>query len=107
MCNPSFSSTWAQENKKHKWYKHLDNQVIKDTLKNTDYLFPLLKDQIKKKNLNLISISGGEPLITDSHYELLDFLIKNKLTDVDLSYSTNLSNLNYKNRDLLDFMEQV
>ena len=101
MCNPSFSSTWVQENKKHKWFRYLDNQVIKDTLKNTDYLFPLLKDQITKKNLNLISISGGEPLITDSHYQLLDFLIKNNLTDVDLSYSTNLSNFTYKNRDLL------
>lgn len=101
MCNPSFSSTWVQENKKHKWFRYLDNQVIKDTLKNTDYLFPLLKDQITKKNLNLISISGGEPLITDSHYQLLDFLIKNNLTDVDLSYSTNLSNFTYKNHDLL------
>ena len=42
-----------------------------------------MKDQITKKNLNLISISGGEPLITDSHYQLLDFLIKNNLTDVN------------------------
>ena len=58
MCNPSFSSTWAQENKKHNWYVHLDNQVTKDTLKNTDYLFPLLKDQITKKNLVLSVFQG-------------------------------------------------
>jgi len=103
MCNPSFSSTWAQENKKHNYFKYLDNTVVKDNFEHTShYLFPLLEDQIKKGNLKLLSISGGEPLISDSHFKLLDFLISNKLTDLSLSYSTNLSNLDYKNIDLLE-----
>lgn len=107
MCNPSFSSTWAQENKKHGWFKFENNIVEKDTFKNTsDYLFPLLKDQIQKGNLSLISMSGGEPLITDSHYQLLSFLIDNNLTDVSLSYSSNLSNLTYKNIDLMSLWEK-
>lgn len=47
-------------------------------------------------------MSGGEPLITDAHEKLITFLIKNNLTDINLAYSTNLSNLTYKKLDLLD-----
>lgn len=107
MCNPDFSSTWVQENKKHKWFAYLENKVTKDSIEEiSHYLFPLLKDQIQKGNLNHISISGGEPLITDSHLKLLSFLIDNNLTNISLSYSTNLSTLNYKNIDLLSLWDK-
>lgn len=102
MCNPSFSSTWAQENKKHKYFFFEDNKVTKDAVEqNGTVLFKLLKSGVENKTLKHISISGGEPLITDSHLKLLNFLIDNDLTDVTLSYSTNLSNLDYKGVDLL------
>ena len=102
MCNPSFSSTWAQENKKHNWFVDLDNVVTKDAIEaNGDTLFKLLKKGIQRNTLKHISISGGEPLITDSHLKLLNFLLDNNLTEVNLSYSTNLSNLDYKGVDLL------
>jgi organic radical activating enzyme len=103
MCNPSFSSTWAQENKKHKYFVYEDNKVTKDAINtNGDLLFSLLKKNIRAGNLSHISLSGGEPLITDANYKLLTFLIDNNLTNINISYSTNLSNLKYKNIDLLE-----
>ena len=107
MCNPSFSTTWMAENKKHGYYKYmLDENVVKDNLVNEDYLLPLLEKNIRKGTLKHISISGGEPLISDAHYTLLNFLIENKLTNVTLGYSTNLSNLDYKGIDLLSLWDK-
>lgn len=97
MCGPAFSSSWAQENKKHEYFAFENNEITKDVLANENYLFTILKDS----NLKHLSISGGEPLITDAHFKLLTYLIDNDLTDVTLGYSTNLSKLDYKNIDLL------
>jgi uncharacterized Fe-S cluster-containing radical SAM superfamily protein len=103
MCNPSFSTTWLAENKKHNYFFMEDNNlIIKDSLVNQSYLF----DIIKNSDLKHISISGGEPLISDAHYTLLTFLIDNNLTDITLGYSTNLSNLDYKGIDLLSLWEK-
>jgi len=103
MCNPSFSTTWMAENKKHGYFKYmLDETVVKDTLKNEHYLFTILKNS----NIKHISISGGEPLISDAHFTLLNFLIENNLTNITLGYSTNLSNLDYKGIDLLSLWEK-
>lgn len=102
MCSPTFSSAWAQENKKHGYFVSEYADTVKDALEvNSQYLFPLLKKFIQSGDLKHIQLSGGEPLITDANLKLLNFLIDNKLTDVAISYSTNLSNLSYKNIDLL------
>lgn len=103
MCNPAFSSTWAQENKKHKYFVFENNVVTKDAIEvNHEVLFPLLKREIRRGSLKHLSISGGEPLITDANYKLLTFLIDNNLTNISISYSTNLSKLDYKNIDLMN-----
>jgi uncharacterized Fe-S cluster-containing radical SAM superfamily protein len=105
MCNPNFSSTWEIENRKHNYFKHTYD-VTKDIFEDNEHLFDLLKTQIKSGSLKYINISGGEPLITDAHWRLLTFLVDNSLTNVSLSYSTNLSNIHYKNVNLLDLWKQ-
>ena len=98
MCGPAFSSTWIQENKKHGYFYFEGDLITKDVLANENYLFTILKNS----SLKHLSISGGEPLITDAHYKLLTFLIDNNLTGITLGYSTNLSKLDYKGIDLID-----
>ena len=53
-------------------------------------------------DLNAISIAGGEPLIIDAHYRLLERLISAGRTDVQLNYNTNLSHLKFKHWDVID-----
>jgi len=43
-----------------------------------------------------------EPLLTDKHYDILEYLISIGKTDVTLKYNTNLSNLKYKNKSVID-----
>jgi organic radical activating enzyme len=102
MCGPAFSSAWAQENRKHGYFKFNYGDTVKDAIEvNSKYLYPLLEKYIKSGELKHIQLSGGEPLVTDANLNFLNFLLDKKLTDVTISYSTNLSNLNYKNIDLL------
>jgi radical SAM protein with 4Fe4S-binding SPASM domain len=47
-------------------------------------------------DLEWIYFAGGEPLLEDAHYELLESLIASGRTDVRLSYNTNFSTLERK-----------
>jgi hypothetical protein len=47
--------------------------------------------------------AGGEPLITDEHYRILDLWVEQGKRDVRLRYTTNFSNFNYKRKSVLDY----
>lgn len=48
-----------------------------------------------------IYFAGGEPLIMDEHYQILEKLIAAGRTDVRLRYNTNFSHLKFKKWDLM------
>ena len=98
MCNPKFSSTWAEENKIHKYFKH-EYTLEKDIFESTDDLYKLILDN--KNSIKQINISGGEPLITKVNYRFLKFLLDNNLTHITIAYSTNLSRIDYDGIDLI------
>tara|TARA_B100000963_G_scaffold212504_1_gene185169 strand:- start:2036 stop:3112 length:1077 start_codon:yes stop_codon:yes gene_type:complete len=105
MCNPKFSSTWEVENRKHNYFVH-DYSIQKDVFDYDKHLLPFIISAVKSMGLKFINISGGEPLITDANFKLLNTLIANDATEVVLAYSTNLSNLNYKNNDLFSLWDK-
>ena len=48
--------------------------------------------------------AGGEPLILDAHYKILQYLIdNNKASRISLVYSTNLTVSKYKGRSIIDY----
>lgn len=53
-----------------------------------------------------VHFAGGEPLIMDSHYDILDKLIEHKKFNTTLSYNTNFSILTYKEKNVLDYWEK-
>jgi MoaA/NifB/PqqE/SkfB family radical SAM enzyme len=86
MCFSDYSSQWAKE----------ENRVI---LNDDNKFLPEILEQIN--NLELVYFAGGEPLITEQHYVVLEELIRAK-KDVPLIYSTNASMLKFKSKDLFD-----
>ena len=60
-------------------------------------LLPVLEEGVEE-----IRFAGGEPLIMEEHYRILDFLVARGLTDVRLSYNTNFSALHFQGRDVID-----
>jgi len=52
-------------------------------------------------NINLLYFFGGEPFLISYHYDLIDYLYDNKMFDVEIHYSTNLTVYNERVEDCL------
>ena len=94
MCSPRFSSKWATELKQEQKFFNL----FEGKAGNKEFIDQNF-DSIKG-----IYFAGGEPLIMDEHWYILEKLKDyNKENKIDLRYSTNLSTLTYKNYDIRDY----
>jgi organic radical activating enzyme len=94
-CGSGYSSQWEIEDAKEGIkYNGLKNPVDQPRIQRDLY------EQIP--NLQRAYFAGGEPLITEDHYELLEEMIRQGRTDILLSYNTNLSKLKFKDKDLMD-----
>lgn len=93
-CGQEWSSQWEQENKTVQSINYHPNPKLNHK--------PLLDDVLKNLDgLEAAYFAGGEPLITEEHYILLEEMIRTGNTDIVLKYNSNLSNLNFKDKDLL------
>lgn len=93
-CGQEYSSQWEQENRKH--VQGFDKSFPKGANK------ALLQDAVDQiKNFKKAYFAGGEPLIMEEHYILLEEMIRQGRTDLELVYNSNISNLNYKDKDLI------
>ena len=57
------------------------------------------------ENVKSIYFAGGEPLLMEEHYLILQHLIDIKNTDLEIRYNTNCSILNFKNFNILDLWQ--
>ncbi len=96
-CSSTYSSTWAQENKSQGIAKEIFIIAGGD---HNDDLYKQIESQLD--NIKTFYFAGGEPLLTDKHYNILEYLIKTGNTDVEIEYNTNLSKLEYKSTSVLD-----
>jgi len=96
-CGSEFSSQWGMEmqknfDPKHPIVIHVDDgkgKVLEEVLTHIEHI-------------DLAYFAGGEPLITDEHYTMLEEMIRLGRTDITLRYNTNASNIKYKKHDILD-----
>jgi organic radical activating enzyme len=93
-CGQEYSSQWEQENLRN----NVTYAMSFPKNSNTEFLQDVL-DQIP--NMEVAYFAGGEPLITEEHYILIEEMIRKNRTDILLRYNTNLSNLKFKNKDLI------
>jgi MoaA/NifB/PqqE/SkfB family radical SAM enzyme len=100
MCGPDLSSSWAKEIADHNLSKKNEILLSCDKPSFWQEIEPLY--QIVEK----IYFAGGEPLIMDYHYKILDKLIENEKFDVEIFYTTNFSNLKYKNNNILHYWKK-
>jgi organic radical activating enzyme len=91
-CNSSFSSQWEQEDLKRKveWARVLpkNDKILEEVLPHVPFM-------------EHAYFAGGEPLITEEHYILLEEMIRLGKTDIKLKYNSNVSNLRFKNKDIV------
>lgn len=94
-CSPEFSSKWEQEFTKL-WpgtpnfnRTNRGTALIQELIQHVPYL-------------DIAYFAGGEPLVTEEHYILLEEMIRQNRTDIAIRYSTNLSNLKFKDKNLIE-----
>ncbi len=92
-CWHGNSSAWNEEGSKKNASKE---RIIKAFTNSFDELFEYI-DGVEE-----IYFAGGEPLIMEEHYQILEKKKKRELFDIELRYNTNFSNLNFKDKNILD-----
>lgn len=101
-CGPDSSSAWVPDAKKLGWLneksarKYLHVEVVGE--------YPKM-DFIKRylHQVERIYFAGGEPLLMDEHWQILELLDSQRRYDVQITYNTNLGTLEYKGRNAADY----
>lgn len=111
MCSPEWSSKWTQEVKNiQKKYTHKD---VHSMLHN----MPKPKEKVTKtgdlkwvdENINdveKIYFAGGEPLLMDEHWYIINKLDELQKYNVKIKYNTNMMQLDYKGQSVVDIWKK-
>lgn len=110
ICSAEYSTSWYSDTKKiqekgNKYFSHIDlsDGIYKETVNDTVYDFILSQLEYVQE----IFFAGGEPLIQDKHYEILQTLIDKDLSkNVIVTYNTNFSKLNYRNFKIFEIWKK-
>ncbi len=101
-CKPAFSSALGSDKRLKNFYKYNYKGVesIQDINSNTiGDVFDVLSE------VETIHFNGGEPFLIQEHYDILDYLISIKRTDVKLWFHTNGSKLGFGKNNILHYLE--
>ena len=101
-CGSIFSSNWY--NDEVKLYGDRGHQRIMFAGKTEEDMWEQMQEHIPF--LDQIYFAGGEPLIMEEHYRLLNELVKREMFHVRLIYNTNFSKLAYKDQDVLELWKK-
>jgi len=96
-CGPTLSSSWQNDYQQLYGTPPSELKVKSIAVNSPDFwreLFSLIP------HAEVIYFGGGEPLITKEHYEVLSLLNTLGKHDIELRYTTNLSQLHYSQYDL-------
>ena len=98
-CGPLFSSQWYDDEKAMWNNNSTTAKILFPGTDKNDILRQLLEhiDYVEE-----IYFAGGEPLIMEEHYIILQELIKRNKTNVSLLYNTNFSEMIFKNQNILE-----
>jgi radical SAM protein with 4Fe4S-binding SPASM domain len=101
-CGHIFSSNWYQDQSKlagPQWT--LNNSALNIAGKNKDDIWNQLIPHLDY--VEQIYFAGGEPLMMEEHYNILDELERRGRFDVRLIYNTNFTKTKLKDREVFDY----
>ncbi|MEM9470952.1 MAG: twitch domain-containing radical SAM protein [Pseudomonadota bacterium] len=105
LCNFSCRSCWHGSSSS--WFR--DAKALGMTAGDTAEIRSFRKiDQVVEQigngidQLEELYFAGGEPLIMEEHYALLELLVARGRTDVSLRYNTNLSKTSFAGKSIFD-----
>jgi len=98
-CGGIFSSKWWEDD--NKLYGPLNTPRTIYAGKDKDDIYNQMLPHLD--TIEQIYFAGGEPLLMEEHFRILQELVKRKLFHVKLVYNTNFSTLHFKNNSILEY----
>lgn len=98
-CGSLFSSSWYNE--EAKMYGKPNHPQFMYAGKDENDMWEQMQQHVPY--LEQIYFAGGEPLIMEEHYKVLDELVRLEKFDVRLIYNTNFSKLRLRDKNVLDY----
>lgn len=100
-CGPDLSSSWFEDQSQID-KNHSSPKVIQ--ISPTDKLWRELEPLLM--NVENAYFAGGEPLICDEQYQILDLWTKHEKFDIPINYTTNFMLLTHKKARILDYWKR-
>jgi organic radical activating enzyme len=104
-CGHIFSSQWYQDQAKlagNDWKLH--NSVLNYAGRTETDMWTQLEPHLDY--VEQIYFAGGEPLLMEEHYRILDELVRRKRFDVGLIYNTNFTHTDLKGKSVFEYWKQ-
>jgi radical SAM protein with 4Fe4S-binding SPASM domain len=104
-CGHIFSSSWYQDQAKlagPKWKEQ--NKVLNYAGRTETDMWEQLKPHLEF--VEQVYFAGGEPILMEEHYNILEELIRLGRTDVRLIYNTNFTHTDLKGRSVFEYWKQ-
>jgi len=104
-CGHIFSSQWYQDQVKlagPEWKER--NTVLNYAGRTETDMWTQLEPHLDY--VEQIYFAGGEPLLMEEHYQILEELLKRGRTDVRLIYNTNFTHTDLKGRSVFEYWKQ-
>jgi sulfatase maturation enzyme AslB (radical SAM superfamily) len=104
-CGHIFSSQWYQDQARlagPEW--KLNNTVLNYAGRDPEDMFTQLEPHLDY--VEQVYFAGGEPLLMEEHYRILEELLRRGRTDVRLIYNTNFTHTDLKGRSVFEYWQQ-
>ena len=104
-CGHIFSSSWYQDQAKlagGNW--KAQNKVLNYAGRTETDMWTQLEPHLD--HVEQIYFAGGEPLLMEEHYRILDELVRRKRFDVRLIYNTNFTHTDLKGNSVFEYWKQ-
>jgi radical SAM protein with 4Fe4S-binding SPASM domain len=98
-CSPELSSSWLGDHEKLYDYKSDRDKMI--SIMPNPRVWSELVEFLP--GVEAAYFAGGEPLIMDEHYLILEELIRLGKSSIPLSYNSNMSNLRFRDKMVTDY----
>lgn len=102
-CGPMFSSSWYNDQIKiYNGWGASDKALSEIGPKDVFWkdLLPSLS------HVEEAYFAGGEPLVTDEVYDIMDHWLETNNTNIEIGFTTNFTNLNYKSKSITDYWKK-
>lgn len=101
MCDHINSSAIASEENASRGQRH---KVLREPFEDFDEFSRFFVEHIEAAES--MYFCGGEPLILEYHYKLLQLLIDHGKTDVFLKYNTNCTSIRFRDKKITDYWKK-